>query len=207
MPTMTLRGQATGLQLTPLIEALTGDANVSGTGSFNIDLTGRGPTITDNLRSATGSMGFALRDGTLEGFNLGQVLCLAYNKLQRLPEPPEQAKVTQYQLIQADATVANGVATSPELLARASFVDLTGSGTLVLADGILDYGMRATLTNSIAIPNCSSMDGLIGGSIPFTIKGPATGPMILPDFGQIIQERVRDELQDRLRDRLLERLR
>jgi AsmA protein len=206
MPTMTLRGRAAELQLTPLIEALTGDANVSGTGSFNIDLTGRGPTITDNLRSAAGSMGFALRDGTLEGFNLGQVLCLAYNKLQRLPEPPEQPKVTQYQLIQADATVANGVATSPELLARTAFVDLTGSGTLVLADGILDYGMRATMTNPIAIPNCSSMDRLIGGSIPFTIKGPATGPVILPDFGQILQERVRDELQDRLLDRLRERL-
>jgi AsmA protein len=207
MPTMTLRGRAAELQLTPLIEALTGDANVSGTGSFNIDLTGRGPTITDNLRSAAGSMGFALRDGALEGFNLGQVLCLAYNKLQRLPEPPEQPKLTQYQIIQADATVANGVATSPELLARTSFVDLTGSGTLVLADGILDYGMRATMTNSIAIPNCSSMDRLIGGSIPFTIKGPATSPVILPDFGQILQERVRDELQDRLRERLLERLR
>jgi uncharacterized protein involved in outer membrane biogenesis len=206
MPTMTLRGRAADLQLTPLIEALTGAANVSGTGSFNIDLTGRGPTVTDNLRSAAGSMGFALRDGTLEGFNLGQVLCLAYNKLQRLPEPPDQPRVTQYQIIQADATVANGVATSPELLARTPFVDLTGSGTLVLADGVLDYGMRATLTNSIAIPNCSSMDRLIGGSIPFTIKGPATGPVILPDFGQILQERVRDELGDRLRERLLERL-
>jgi AsmA protein len=205
-PTMTLRGQAAGLQLRPLIEALTGDANISGAGSFNIDLTGRGPTVTDNLRSAAGSMGFALRDGALEGFNLGQVLCLAYNKLQQLPEPPEQPKVTQYQLIQANATVANGVATSPELLARAAFVDVTGSGTLALADGVVDYGMRATLTNSIAIPTCNSMDRLIGGSIPFTIKGPLTAPVILPDFGQIIQERVRDELQDRLRERLLERL-
>jgi AsmA protein len=206
-PTMTLRGRAAELQLTPLIEALTGDANVSGTGSFDIDLTGRGPTVTDNLRSAAGSMGFALRDGALEGFNLGHVLCIAYNKLQQLPEPPDQPKLTQFQLIQADAAVANGVATSPEMLARAAFVDVTGSGTLVLADGILDYGMRATFTNPIAIPNCNSMDRLIGGSIPFTIKGPVTAAVILPDFGQIIQERVRDELQDRLRERLLERLR
>ena len=84
---------------------------------------------------------------------------------------------------------------------------MTGSGTLALADGVLDYGMRATLTNPIAIPNCNSMDRLIGGSIPFTIKGPITAAVILPDFAQIIQERVRDELQDRLRERLLERLR
>ena len=201
---MTLRGQAAGLALKPLIEALTGDANVSGTGSFDIDLTGRGPTVTDNLRSAAGSMGFALRDGALEGFNLAHVLCIAYNKLQQLPEPPEQPKVTQYQLIQANASVANGVATSPELLARSAFVDVTGSGTLALADGVLDYGMRATMTNSVAIPNCNSMDRLIGKSIPFTIKGPMAGPTILPDFGQIIQERVRDELRERILDRLLQ---
>jgi AsmA protein len=206
-PTMTLRGRAAGLQLTPLIEALTGEANVSGTGSFDIDLTGRGPTVTDNLRSAAGTMGFALRDGALEGFNLGAVLCQAYNKLQQLPAPPDQPKLTQFQVIEANASVANGVASSPELLARSAFMDVTGGGTLALAEAVLDYNLRATLTNAIAIQNCNSMDRLIGGSIPFTIKGPLTDATILPDFGQIIQERVRDELEDRLRERLLERLR
>jgi hypothetical protein len=86
-------------------------------------------------------------------------------------------------------------------------MDVTGGGTLALAEAVLDYNMRATLTNAIAIQNCNSMDRLIGGSIPFTIKGPLTDATILPDFGQIIQERVRDELEDRLRERLLERLR
>ncbi|HEY5566433.1 MAG TPA: AsmA family protein [Gammaproteobacteria bacterium] len=205
-PTMTLRGRAAGLQLTPIIEALVGDANFSGTGSFDIDLTGRGPTVTDNLRSARGTMGFALSDGAIDGFNLGHVLCQAYNALQQVPAPPEQPKQTAYQLIQANATVENGVATSPELLARAAFVDVTGSGRLVLAEQTLDYDLRAKLTNPITIPRCDSMDRLIGGSIPFTIRGPVTAAEIRPDFGQIIQERVRDEVQDRLRERLEERL-
>jgi hypothetical protein len=50
------------------------------------------------------------------------------------------------------------------------------------------------------------MNRLIGGSIPFTIRGPVTAAEIRPDFGQIIQERVRDEVQDRLRERLEERI-
>jgi AsmA protein len=202
-PTMTLRGQAAGLALNPLIEALTGDANLSGTGSFDIDLTGRGPTVTDNLRTAAGSMGFALRNGAIAGFNLGHVLCQAYNKLQQLPEPPDQPKETRYELIEANATVSDGVATSPELLARAAFMDVTGSGALRLAEQTLDYNLRATLTRSIGIPRCESMDGLIGGSIPFTIKGPVTDAVILPDFAQIIRERAREELRDRLLERLL----
>jgi uncharacterized protein involved in outer membrane biogenesis len=205
-PTMKLQGRAAGLQLEPLIEALVGDANFHGTGSFDIDLAGTGKTITDNLRSAAGSMGFALRDGAIEGFNLGHVLCSAYNVLQRLPAPPEQPKETRYQLIQANATVANGIATSPELLARAAFMDVTGGGRLVLAEQTLDYDLRAALTSPITIPNCNSMDRLIGGSIPFTIRGTVTEAEIRPDFGQIIQERVRDEVQDRIRDRLQDRL-
>jgi AsmA protein len=205
-PTMKLQGRAAGLQLEPLIEALVGDANFRGTGNFDIDLSGSGATVTDNLRSAAGSMGFALRDGAIEGFNLGHVLCTAYNALQQLPSPPDAPKETAYQLIEANATVADGIATSPQLLARSSFMDLTGGGRLVLAEQTLDYDMRATLTSSIAIRNCESMDRLIGGSIPFTIRGAVTDAEIRPDFGQIIQERVRDEVQDRIRERLQDRL-
>lgn len=211
LPTMTLRGRAAGLALEPVIVALTGDANFSGTGSFDIDLTGRGATITDNLQSAAGSMAFTLENGAIDGFNLAHVLCRAYNVVQRLPAPPDQPARTAYQLIQANATVQGGVATSPEVLARAAFMDVTGSGQLQLAEQTLDYNLRAQLTNSIEIQNCESMDRLIGGSIPFTIKGTVTDAEIRPDFSQIIQERVRDELEDRLReslqDRLLDRLR
>jgi AsmA protein len=152
-------------------------------------------------------MGFALRDGAIEGFNLGHVLCRAYNALVRAPAPPDQPAQTQYQLIEANATVENGVASSPELLARAAFMDVTGSGNLELAAQTLDYNLRAGLTNPVAITNCESMNRLVGNSIPFTIKGPVTDAEILPDFGQIIQERVRDEVQNSLRERLEERLR
>jgi AsmA protein len=204
---MKLQGRAAGLQLKPLIEALVGDANFSGTGSFDIDLTGRGKTITENLTGAAGTMGFALRDGAIEGFNLGHVLCSAYNVLQQLPGPADAPKETRYQLIQANATVSNGVATSQELLARSPFMDVTGSGTLTLADQKLDYNLSAKLTNSITIARCESMDRLIGGSIPFTIRGTVTDADIRPDFGKIIQDRVRDEVRDRLQDRLQDRLR
>lgn len=205
-PTMTLNGQAVGLELKPLIEALVGDANFRGTGSFDIDLTGRGPTVTDNLRSAAGTMSFALSNGAIEGFNLGRTLCQAYNLTQKLPGPPAAPNETQYELIQAAATVADGIATSPELLARSAFMDVTGGGRLALAEQRLDYDMRAKLTKSIGLPRCESMDRLIGDSIPFTIRGTLAEADIKPDFGKILQDRVRDEIEDRARERLEDRL-
>lgn len=207
-PGLRLQGRASNLTLEPLIEALTGEpANFTGTGSFDLDLSGQGQTVIDNVRTAGGNVAFTLENGAVRGFNLGHALCAAYNALERQPAPPEQPRATEYALIRGTATVANGVAASNDLLARASFMDVTGRGTLVLVEQRLDYDLEATLTGRIEIPNCQTMERLIGGSIPLDIRGTVTEPEITPDFSEIIKRRVESELRDRIQDRLQDRLR
>src|SRR5690606_33885729 len=95
------------------------------------------------------------------------------------------------------------VARTRDLLARTSFMDITGGGTLVLTERQLDYEVDAKLTGKIDIPNCSTMDDLVGNSIPFTIKGPIDGPpTILPDFSKIVRQAIQKRLEDAVRDRL-----
>jgi AsmA protein len=207
-PGLRLQGRANGLQLQPLIEALTREAaNFSGTGSFEIDLAGRGGTVIENVETAGGNVSFALRDGTIKGFNLGRTLCSAYNATQKLAAPREQPKETRYQVVQGTATVANGIAQSPDLLARTSFMDISGRGSLGLVEQRLDYDLDAKLTGRIEIPGCESMEPLIGGSIPFDIRGTVTDPTITPDFSEIVKRRIENEVRDRVQDRLQDRLR
>jgi uncharacterized protein involved in outer membrane biogenesis len=206
-PGLTLTGKATNLTLEPMIIALTGDANFSGSGDFDLRLTGRGARIIDNVHSANGDVSFALRSGAIDGFNLGRTLCAVYNATQRVAAPPEQPRSTAYELISGSATVRNGVASSPNLLARTSFMDVNGTGSLVLAEQRLDYDLEAKMTGSVGIPGCESMDGLIGESIPLTLRGTVTDPEIRPDFSEIIERRLRNEVQDRLRERVQDRLR
>jgi AsmA protein len=175
---------------------------VSGIGSFDIELAGRGRKIIDNVGTSAGNVGFALRDGTIKGFNLGRSLCAAWNLKERAAAPPERPAETRYEIIQGTAAVQGGVATSRDLLARTSFMDITGGGTLGLIEQRLDYSVDAKLTGKVDIPNCSTMDELVGGSIPFTIKGPVDGPTILPDFSKIVRQVIQDKLQDAVRDRL-----
>ncbi|HEX7080687.1 MAG TPA: AsmA family protein [Gammaproteobacteria bacterium] len=201
-PGLTLRGRATSLALEPLIVALTGDSNFSGTGDFELNLAGRGATVIENVRTANGDVRFSMRDGTIEGFNLGHALCAVYNRTQKLPAPEDRPARTAFELISGTATVRDGVASSPDLLARASFMDLTGSGSLVLAEQRLDYELEAKLTGSTGIRGCEPMDELIGESLPLTLRGTVTAPQILPDFSEIIQRRLRDAVRDRLEDRL-----
>jgi AsmA protein len=207
-PGLALDGRAASLSLEPLITALTGEpANVSGTGSFDLNLAGSGRTVIANVQTAAGNVSFDMTDGAIKGFNLGHALCSAYNATQRAPAPPEQAAQTSYVGIKGSAVVTAGTAQSNDLLARTSFMDINGAGSLHLVEQQLDYELDAKLTAPIAIENCSTLDEFIGGELPFTVRGKVTSPTILPDFSKLVRQQLREELQDRLQDRIQDRLR
>lgn len=208
-PGLALDGRASGLRLEAIIEALTGEpANFSGTGSFDINLAGRGRSIIQNVDSASGNVAFEMANGAIKGFNLGRTLCAAWNVTQRAPGPAGQDnKVTQYQAIKGTATVTAGKATSNDLLARTAFMDIYGRGTLGLVEQSLNYDLDAKLTGKIDIPNCDTMDKIMGESFPFNIRGTVTDPSITPDFSKIVQRVIRDRVQDSLEDKLRDRIR
>jgi AsmA protein len=207
-PGLALDGRATGLQLEPLIAALTGEQpNFSGTGSFDLNLAGKGRTIIENVQTAGGNVSFDMLAGAIKGFNLGRTLCAAYNVTQREPGPPQLPAVTEYEAIKGSAVVTAGTATSNDLLARTSFMDINGAGSLRLAEQQLDYELDAKLTGPIKIENCQTLDEFVGGELPFRIKGTVLDPTITPDFSKLIRRQLREGLQDRLEDRLKDRLR
>ena len=183
------------------------EPNFSGTGSFDLNLAGKGRTVIENVRTAGGTVGFEIASGAIKGFNLGRTLCAAYNVTQRAPAPPDQPAVTTYEAIKGTAIVTNGVAANKDLLARTSFMDINGAGTLGLVEQRLDYELDAKLTGSIKIPNCQTLDSFIGDKLPFKISGTVTEPSIVPDFSKLVQRQLRDEVQDRLKDRLRDILR
>lgn len=207
-PGLSLDGRAAGLQLEPLIEALTGEpANFSGTGSFNLDLKGTGRTVIQNVQTAGGNVSFEMTGGAIKGFNLGRSLCATYNVTQRAPAPAEQPKATAYEALKGSAVVTAGTAQSQDLLARTAFMDMTGQGSLALVSQTLDYNLDAKLTHPIPIMGCSTMDRFVGNALPFKIRGTVTAPEITPDFSKLVQRELRDEAQERLQERVKDRLR
>ena len=184
-----------------------GEPNFSGTGSFDLSLAGKGRTVIENVQTAGGNVSFEMAGGAIKGFNLGRTLCSAYNVTQRAPAPPQQPALTAYESISGSAAVAAGTATSNDLLARTSFMDINGAGTLGLVEQRLDYELDATLTGSIGIPNCETLDAFVGGALPFRIRGTVTEPEITPDFSKLVREQLREEIRDRLQDRVQDRLR
>ena len=105
--------------------------------------------------------------------------------------------------MRGSANVVEGIAQTDDLEATTSFLQVSGRGQSDLVSRELNYDLVATLTDSIEIERCDSMDRMIGDSVPVRVTGTITEPEIAPDYGEILRNRVRDELQDRLRERLL----
>ncbi len=197
-------GTMTTLELEPLLAALRGEANMTGTGNFDLTLAGTGNALSSVLDTAQGRVSFSVSEGLLRGFDLGRAMCSAFNEIQRLQRPPASAEpVTRYTLMRGSANVVEGIAQTDDLEATTSFLQVSGRGQSDLVSRELNYDLVATLTDSIAIERCESMDRLIGDSVPVRVTGTITEPEIAPDYGAILRNRVLDELQDRLRERLL----
>ena len=202
-PGLALDGRASGIALEPLIAALTGGAaNFSGTGSFDLNLAGKGRTVIENVQTAGGNVSFDMLDGAIKGFNLGRTLCSAYNVTQRAPAPPEQPAVTAYEAIKGSAVVTAGTATSNDLLARTSFMDINGAGTLQLVEQAAR--LRRSTPSSRARSASRTARRSTGSSAAScrSNRGHGHGAEITPDFSKLVQRALRDELQDRIKDRL-----
>ena len=203
-PLLSLRGSAVTIKLAPLMADLSGQSMFSGTGTFDLDLSGMGENLNDALATASGNVDFSLRDGVIQGFNLNHTLCDVFNRLNNHPRPsPTDEQFSHFELLRGTAQVSDGIARTYDLIANAPSLQATGNGQLDLVSKNLNYDLEARLTESIPITGCETLDSAVGDSIPLEISGNAREPIILPDFGELLRRGIMDEIQDRLLERLL----
>ena len=90
-PILSLTGSADGVDLEPLATALFGEPGLTGSGTFDVELSGTGGHMEELLSTSLGSIEFALRDGAVRGVNLNHALCAVYNRVQDYPRPAPAA--------------------------------------------------------------------------------------------------------------------
>jgi len=202
IPTVQLTGKSSNLAIQPLLDAMFGQANVSGTAAFDLDLSGQGNTVSEALQTTAGRMNFDLRDGQIDGFNLDWVFCSAFNGADRAAPPPRAPDLTRFSAISAAATVSEGIANTPMLSARTEHFEGTGSGRMRLVDSRVDYNLRVALVSPVAIANCDRLNSQVGKSIPFTYNGVLGEAVPKPDVSQYLEDRARDAVRDRVGEAL-----
>jgi len=207
-PSIRLSGMAAAVALKPLLDDLLGDSSLSGTGSVELELTGRGDTIAAALATTAGSMSFAFRDGDIAGINVGRELCAGMNALNSLPRPAAAPDATHFTTIQGSATVSDGVATTTDLYASTGSIELTGTGRIRLEDQWLRNDYIARLKGPIELAGCERVNSRIDSSIPigFWIEGIFPDIEFGFDYAELIKDWARREVGQRVEEELRDRI-
>jgi AsmA protein len=197
--TFTVRGQdpqidlvavALGFQVEPLLTDLTGAAALSGRGDLNLKLTTAGWGRDALVRGLGGRLILVLRDGSLRGLDLSPVAALAGLR----PQTGQSPSFTAFTELSASAPLAQGVLRSDDLVASGPWMRLTGSGTLDLVDGRLDWRLAPILT---APPQGGGIKELEGIPIPVYLGGTLGDPTWRVDVAAVLREVARRRLEDR----------
>jgi len=210
IPTLSVNENIKGVQLGPLAEAMFEQENITGTIEGSFKLSGGGSNLSAIRRDLDGSMAFTLADGAWEGTDLWHKFRSAYALYKQRPPPePKLPARTEFSNVRVTGPVKDGVFSNDDLLVELPFVRMTGNGTVNLAEGQIDYEMRARVLEQPELVDAtgeSELDDLTEAVIPLSITGPLADPNIRLDVEEMLKaeaKRAVDKEADKLKNRLL----
>lgn len=204
-----------GLNAAPFLKDLTGKDAVSGVGNLNLDVTANGATVGDVRRSLNGSMNFAVENGAVKGFNLGQIIRKARATVsgQQLSADDAAEQKTDFATLTASGKFTNGVLKSDDLNAKNPLLRLTGAGEIDLVNETINYTAKPTVVETSAGQGGKELDALSGVTIPIELTGNLYAPKYRVLFGDIAKQQAtkqltkqfdahQEEIQKKLNDKL-----
>ncbi|HLU05580.1 MAG TPA: AsmA family protein [Woeseiaceae bacterium] len=213
-PTISVNEKVEGVSLTPLARSMFEQENISGTIAGSFQLSGTGQNLSEIRRDLDGNMAFELADGAWEGTDIWHQLRSARALFRKEP-PPERRNPprTEFSSVIATGTVTDGVFRNEDLLAELPFLQVSGNGSVDLAEASIDYSLQARVLERpefVGGASQSELDDFTQAVIPLSVTGSLNSPSIRPDVDGMLKAEVkkvveekRDELKGRLMDKLL----
>jgi uncharacterized protein involved in outer membrane biogenesis len=191
-----------GLQVKPLLEALSPDSMLamSGTAAADIAVAGRGFSMPDLTNALQGPGHFEVKDGKVEGVNLtGEAVAL----LKVAGISLDQAKATAFSTLETDFMIKQGIVNIQRLLADSHEFQATGNGkvgfdqTLNLALNLnLTQAMSQKIAGASPVAKVAMRDGRL--RLPLVITGTVQNPSYALDtkaFTGKVQAQVEEKVK------------
>ncbi len=183
---------------------------IEGVGTIRYDLTARGKSQRDFIRTLTGTAALDVRDGAWRGVNLAELArtasaFLGKNKTAsetdnapapqdgeaaNTPSQPEEpdatdaSKKTDFAEMTATFTLRNGVITNDDLTLLNPFLRMTGKGQIHLVKRVINYRIQSKLVGSIkGQGGQADLSGLV---IPIKVDGPLDQPRYQLDVARLL---------------------
>lgn len=193
LPVIKADQSMTGIDVAPLLTDLARIQRISGHGNVTSNVTARGSTSEQVLKSLNGHVAAELAEGAVDGMDLWFEIrrALALVQQQTLPAGSSSGR-TRFDTFKASADLKDGVASSRDLTIVSQNLRVTGQGTVNLATNAISYQAKATILKEA--PTAHAAPGAVLADIPLTITGTLTSPQVRPDLAGIAKARVQQEL-------------
>ena len=199
--------RAKNIQAEPLVKDLAGEDRLSGTGNFNLDVSGAGRTVKTIKRSLNGKLNFAFTNGTVKGFNLSRMLRETAAKLKGKSLPPDgEANETEFSELKGSGVIRKGVLHNDDLIAKSPLFRVTGKGRINIGEDTLDYKIKPVLVASLKGQGGEELEQLKGVPIPVHLTGPLAKPNWRIDLAEALTETQKAKAQEKLKETIQENL-
>ncbi|MFN7444980.1 MAG: AsmA family protein [Curvibacter sp.] len=201
-----------GIQIGPLMKDLLDRRPLEGRGNVALDLTTGGSTVSQLKKRLNGTVGVQLGDGAINGVDIAGAMRNAKAKLggggQEGTAGAQQK--TDFSEFSASLKITDGVARNDDLSAKTPLLRLGGAGTVYLAEGRLDYTVKATVVPTLQGQGGPELEQLRGLTIPVRLSGPYSDVKWKIDVAAIAGQRKQEAQQmldakkEALKDKLKE---
>lgn len=174
-----------GIQIEPLLTALTGKSLLTGSGAVALNLKGNGNSQHAIVSSLAGTMKATLRDGKLKGVNIGELL----RNVKQGKFYADDSQATDFAELGGSWNFAGGVGRNEDLAMKAPILRMTGKGSVNLPARTLDYRLLPTLVTSLKGQDGKDKQGV---TVPLIITGPWSKLSITPDLAGMIEEGIKN---------------
>ncbi|OWT73817.1 hypothetical protein CEY05_22325 [Achromobacter sp. HZ34] len=171
---LTLNGVALG----PLLTDVAGRRALTGTGNVALDLKTQGTDVQALKRQLSGSAQVRLRDGAVQGINVGQVLrdvkglVLSGKREDSTEVQADANRETAFSRMDADLAFANGVGTFTQLDLVSPLFRVTQGTPARIDVGESTLDLMTQIRIADPPPRSEGLDELRGLGVPVQVRGP-----------------------------------
>jgi AsmA protein len=183
VPALESSFQLAKIQVEPLLKDAAAFERLSGTGSLDLAVTGRGRSQRELVGALNGKGAINFADGAVKGINLGAMvrnLTSAFTG-----GASNEPQKTDFSELTGTYTIANGVLKNTDLQMKAPLFRIEGAGTVDLPKRTVDY--RVTPKAVASIQGQGGAADLAGISVPVIVQGPWDSISYKPDLAALLK--------------------
>lgn len=201
-PSYTANNVIKGVQIAPLLIDVMGESLVEGTGSINLNISGKSLKPTELKQNLKGKASINFADGAVNGVNIPLLIRTTYAQIKgEKIKGSEEAEKTDFSALSADFYLSKGNATTKNIKMVSPLLRIHGEGSAHYINETTNMLIKTSIVGSLKGQGGKDINDLKDVTIPIRITGSWAKPKYKLELDDVMQQKAKKEI-----DRGIEKL-